>query len=73
MLRASVGELVARPASGIVIHGRCETPLADVERMDLVTRNVAKAVRSAMLIRMERGQSRQPKPQTFSFLNQFAW
>lgn len=45
---------VAAPASVIKIHGVLRNALADAERMDLVHRNVAKAVRSASLSRTER-------------------
>lgn len=44
----------AAPASVIKIHGVLRNALADAERMDLVARNVAKAVRSASLTRTER-------------------
>src|SRR5664279_1435961 len=45
---------VAAPATIIKIHGVLRNALADAERMDLVPRNVAKAVRSATLSRTER-------------------
>lgn len=44
----------AAPASVIKIHGVLRNALSDAERMDLVPRNVAKAVRSAKLPRTER-------------------
>lgn len=44
----------AAPASVIKVHGVLRNALADAERMDLVSRNVAKAVRSASLTRTER-------------------
>ena len=44
----------AAPASVIKIHGVLRNALGDAERMDLVPRNVAKAVRSATLTRTER-------------------
>ena len=44
----------AAPASVIKIHGVLRNALADAEWMDLVPRNVAKAVRSASLTRTER-------------------
>jgi excisionase family DNA binding protein len=44
----------AAPASVVKIHGVLRNALADAERMDLVHRNVAKAVRSATLTRTER-------------------
>ncbi len=44
----------AAPVSVIKIHGVLRNALSDAERMDLVPRNVAKAVRSAKLPRTER-------------------
>ena len=44
----------AAPASVIKIHGVLRNALGDAERMDLVPRNVARAVRSATLTRTER-------------------
>lgn len=44
----------AAPASVIKIHGVLRNALGDAERMDLVPRNVARAVRSASLTRTER-------------------
>lgn len=42
------------PASVIKIHGVLRNALGDAERMDLIPRNVARAVRSATLTRTER-------------------
>ena len=44
----------AAPASVIKIHGVLRNALGDAERMDLIPRNVARAVRSATLTRTER-------------------
>ena len=44
----------AAPASVIKIHGVLRNALSDAERMDLIPRNVARAVRSATLTRTER-------------------
>ena len=44
----------AAPASVIKVHGVLRNALADAERMDLIHRNVAKAVRPATFSRVER-------------------
>ena len=44
----------AAPATVIKVHGVLRNALADAERMDLLSRNVAKSVRSASLPRTER-------------------
>jgi len=51
-----VGQLrqTAAPASVIKIHGVLRNALGDAERLDLIPRNVARAVRPAMLTRTER-------------------
>ena len=45
---------VAAPATIVKVHGVLRNALADAERMDLVSRNVAKAVRPPRLSRTER-------------------
>ena len=45
---------VAAPATIVKVHGVLRNALADAERMDLVSRNVAKAVRPSRLSRTER-------------------